>query len=287
MRTRSSWVYSFIFRVLPTLCAAALLSGCESLFFYPSPYQFSVPREVGIKAEDIFFHNRDGNRLHGWFLPARGEAVGTVLFLHGNAENISSHIASVYWLPAESFNVFLPDYRGYGQSEGNPTMGGLIDDSEDALAWLMASGRVDPRRIVLFGQSLGGAVALNVASREANRSKLQALIVDSTFSSFPEIVRDKLRVFWVTWVLQYPLTMFTSNRYSPIAAVKKLDGLPLLILHGENDEIVPAYHSPRLFEAAGEPKELWMVPGAAHIEALRRQEYRARFVNFLKPVLTP
>ena len=150
----------------------------------------------------MHFKAGDGTRLHGWFLPAAGRALGTILFLHGNAENVSTHIMSVRWLPARGFNVFLLDYRGYGASAGVPTQAGVQDDVDSALRTLLARPDVDPDRVVVFGQSLGGAIA--VLSRGAFRlpQHIRALVVESAFASYRQIAREKLADFWLTWPLQ-------------------------------------------------------------------------------------
>ena len=100
------------------------LSACTNVFFQPQQIQYLTPDKIGLAYEDVYFSSSGGLKLHGWLLPATGKAQGTILFLHGNAENITTHIASVYWLPAQHYNVFLPDYRGYGLSEGESELKG-------------------------------------------------------------------------------------------------------------------------------------------------------------------
>src|SRR5512143_2232820 len=110
------------------LACIILMQGCTSLIFQPMQMQVRTPGDVGLDYRDLYFHAADATLLHGWFLPAQHEAKGTLLFLHGNAENISTHLGSVWWLPAEGYNVFLYDYRGYGYSEGKPSLDGLLSD---------------------------------------------------------------------------------------------------------------------------------------------------------------
>ena len=117
------------------LCAA--IAGCTQLFFFPMKQEVRTPADIGLVYEDVYFPGKDEHKLHGWYLPAVGHARATVLFLHGNAENISTHIGSVYWLPARGFNVLLFDYQGYGQSEGTPSVAGALDDVEAALGFLV------------------------------------------------------------------------------------------------------------------------------------------------------
>ncbi|HYA39026.1 MAG TPA: alpha/beta fold hydrolase [Candidatus Methylomirabilis sp.] len=265
---------------------AAVLAGCNGAFFYPDRTQMSSPDQLGLKYEDVYFPANDGTRLHAWFLPAVGKAMGTILFLHGNAENISTHIMSVHWLPAQGFNVFLLDYRGYGASQGEPSVEGVQEDVAAAMRTLLSRPDVDPDRIVVFGQSLGGSIAIYNVAHTPYRSHIRALAVESAFASYRDIAREKLAAFWLTWPLQYPLSWTVADTYSPAAAVAQISPIPLLIIHGDRDPIVPVEHAKRLFELAREPKQLWIVPGGGHIQAFQYQNYRDRFVAWLKQVLS-
>lgn len=262
------------------------LVGCSNLFFFPYHEHVQTPQQLGLKYEDVYFNAGDGTRLHGWFLPASGTALGTILFLHGNAENVSTHIMSVRWLPERGFNVFLLDYRGYGSSEGKPTFAGVQDDAESALKMLIARPDVDASRIVVFGQSLGGAIAVYRVAHTAFRENIRALVVESAFSGYRQITREKLSDFWLTWPLQWPLSWTVSDKYSPSEAVADISPIPLLIIHGDQDTIVPPHHGQRLFDLAHEPKQLWIVPGGGHIQAFQKNEYRDRLVFYLTEILS-
>jgi len=265
---------------------SVLLAGCNGVFFFPDRAQRLSPDQLGLKYEDVYFPAQDGTRLHAWFLPAVGKAQGTILFLHGNAENISTHIMSVRWLPAQGFNVFLLDYRGYGASAGEPTEAGAQEDVDAAMRTLLSRPGVDPDRIVVFGQSLGGAIAIYNVAHSPYRSHIRGLAIESAFASYREIVREKLAAFWLTWPLQYPLSWLVSDQYSPVRSVAAISPIPLLIMHGDQDPIVPVGNGKRLFDAAREPKQLWIVPGGGHIQAFQHQSYRDRFVAWLKLALS-
>jgi fermentation-respiration switch protein FrsA (DUF1100 family) len=265
---------------------SVVLSGCNGMFFFPYRAQVLSPDELGLKYEDVYFPARDGTRLHAWFLPAEPAAQGTILFLHGNAENISTHIMSVRWLPARGFNVFLPDYRGYGDSAGAPSIDGVQDDVDSALRTLLSRPDANPDRIVVFGQSLGGSIAIYNVAHSPYRRHIRGLAVESAFASYRGIAREKLAAFWLTWPLQYPLSWLVSDRYSPAKAVSGISPIPLLIIQGDHDPIVPVGHGRRLFELAREPKQLWIVPGGGHIQAFQHQSYRDRFVDWLQQVLS-
>lgn len=257
------------------------LAGCAGQFFHPMSRHVSLPSDRGLAYEDVRLTAADGTRLHGWFLPARAPARGTVLFLHGNAENISTHIASVAWLPARGYHVLLIDYRGFGASAGTPSVEGALQDVDAAMRWLLARRDIDQRRIVVFGQSLGAALAIHFVAHSKHRPHIRALIADSAFSSYRGIVREKLSDFWLTWPLQVPLSWTVSDAHSPVHSVARLAPVPVLFLHGDHDPIIPADHSRRLYREASEPKQLWIVPGGRHIEAPQRPDVREKILETL------
>jgi fermentation-respiration switch protein FrsA (DUF1100 family) len=267
------------------LLLALQLSACTNLFFYPQSELDLAPDQVGRTYHDIWFEAADGTRLHGWFLPAdphanRGEAC-TVLFLHGNAGNIGTHLASVWWLPEKGYNVLLFDYRGYGRSAGSPSLRGLHLDTEAALHTVFAMEGVDPDHVVVFGQSLGGSIAITALAHSGYRYRPHALIIEGAPSSYRGIVREKLAGFWLTWPLQWPLSLTIENDYRPLDAIGEISPVAVLVVHGLEDRVVPPHHGEALYAAAAEPKELWLVPGAAHIEAFLTTQYRTRLLQFL------
>ena len=272
-------------RLLLIVMLSAGLLGCNGMFFFPYRGQVLSPEQLGLKYEDVYFPASDGTRLHAWLLPAEGKAHGTILFLHGNAENISTHIMSVRWLPAQGFNVFLLDYRGYGASEGEPSVEGVQEDVNAAMRTLLSRPDVNPDRLVVFGQSLGGSIAVYNVAHSPYRQHIRALAVESAFTSYRAIAREKLAAFWLTWPLQYPLSWTVSDAYSPSDAVADVSPIPLLVIHGDRDAIVPLHHGQRLYELAREPKQLWVVSGGGHIQAFQHQTYRDRFVAYLTEVL--
>ncbi|MBI3774798.1 MAG: alpha/beta hydrolase, partial [Gammaproteobacteria bacterium] len=240
-----------------------------------------TPTEIGLDYEDVYFNTPDGVRLHGWWLPAQTPAQGSVVFFHGNAENISTHIGSVYWLPAAGFNVFLLDYRGYGLSAGEPSLPGINADAIAALQLVMERSDIDTSRVVVLGQSLGAAVSIYALAHSPYRTQIKALVVDSVFAGHRQITQEKLSAFWLTWPLQWPLAMTVSDDYSPKNAIASIAPVPLLVIHGTGDRVIPIEHSRQLFALAGEPKTLWEIPDAQHIQALKNVEIRRRLVAYL------
>ena len=269
-------------RVASALFVTFLAAACTQTFFQPQRVLVDTPARLGLRYEELPLRTADGIELFTWFLPARGTPQATVLFLHGNAENVSTHYASVAWMPAEGFNVLALDYRGYGKSAGSPSLAGVQLDIDAALRALLERRDVDPQRIVLFGQSLGGALAIHYAARGAHRGSLRAVVADSPFSDYRGIVREKMAEFVLTWPLQWLPLLTVDNDYSPRAAVPEVSPMPLLLIHGENDAVVPPHHSRELHELAGEPKELWLAPAAGHIQALHDPALRRRLADFVR-----
>ncbi len=262
--------------------------GCGRAFFYPQRALRLEPSTVGLDFEDVHFVAEDGVRLHGWFLPARerGQAPrATVVFFHGNAENISTHLGAVAWLPAAGFNVFLFDYRGYGRSEDGPSIEGAHLDGMAALR--EGAARADAQKVplVVYGQSLGGAIALETVAQAQPSISVRALIVESAFSDYRQIAREKLGSFWLTWPLKWPLSATIPDNRRPVAAAARLRATPLLLVHGDADDVVPVHHGLSLFQASAVDTELWLLPGVRHTEAFQARAMRSGLVEFLKAII--
>ena len=270
------------FALLFSLLFSLLLPGCTSLFFQPMRQHLRTPDQIGLAWRNVWFEADDGVRLHGWLLPAQAVSRGTILFLHGNAENVSTHIGSVAWLPAGGFNIFLIDYRGYGLSEGMPTLDGLHRDVAAAIETVFAIDGVDANRVALFGQSLGGSIAITALARSPHKRRFAALIVEGAFSGYRSIAREALARTWLTWPLQWPLSFAVDDEYQPIEAIARISPVPVLIVQGEEDPVVPVSHAEALYAAAREPKSLWLVPRAGHIDVFRWPQYRDRLLEYLQ-----
>ena len=268
-------------RCLAALLLAFSLSACTHVFFQPHKVILSTPGLYGIEYEPVELRAADDTALFAWFMPARGDAHATVLYLHGNAQNISAHFANVAWMPAAGFNVLALDYRGYGGSDGTPTLSGVQLDIDAAMRLLMARPDVDPDRIIVFGQSLGGALAIHYVAHSAYRDHILAVIADSAFADYRLVAQEKMADLFITWPFQWLPTFTVNNDYSPRASVAALSPIPLLLMHGERDGIVPAHHSQMLFDLAQQPKTFWSIPDMGHIQALRSAAVRKRLTGFL------
>lgn len=261
------------------------VGGCTSLIFQPWTGQQVDPKKLDISYHDEFFSTTDGVMLHGWFLPARGKPKGTVLYLHGNAQNISEQLGNVDWLPARGYNVFLFDYRGYGLSDGTPSLAGVHEDALTALKLVFSMRDVDKDRVVVLGQSLGAAIAVTALVDSAYATRVRGLALDSSFTSSRTIAREKLAGFWPTWPFAWPLSLTVSDALRPIDAIPKVH-VPVLIIGGKDDPVVPFHDAMSLYNAANDPKTLWEVTGVPHTGTFNLPEYRDRFVLWLESVIS-
>lgn len=264
------------------LLVTFVFSGCDRVFFYPTTGYVLKPDALSLEWSDLYFDTSDGERLHAWVLEPTQPAFGTILFLHGNAENISTHIASVYWLPAEGFRVILLDYRGYGSSTGSPDLEMILSDLEQVLKTLCSAEQKFGDKIFVFGQSLGAALAIDALAHSAYRDRIVALIAESSFASYREIVRDKLSDLFLTWPLQYPLSFLVSDSHAPLKSIAQISPVPTLFIHSKGDRIVPFHHTEKLFEIAKEPKEFWRIDAGDHLSPLRDSQTRERLIQYLK-----
>jgi len=277
-------------RLLAALACAATLTGCIStLFFHPDQQLYTTPGRFGLTAQDLWFDAEDGSKLNGWWFPAQvppgGTAKGTVIHAHGNAANISNHLPQVAWLPAAGYNLLTFDYRGFGLSKGSPSLDGVVADTRAAMAAARRQPGVDALRLVVLGQSLGGATAIRAVAQDSTGVKL--LIVDSAFDSYRGIAHDAVRGSTLLGaVARLAGASLPDAASDPRTAMATLQ-VPILILHGEQDRTVPVAHAQRLYDAAHEPRTLIHVSNGQHIEALTRPELRARILQAMEQALDP
>jgi pimeloyl-ACP methyl ester carboxylesterase len=281
------------FRTLPRALAAGLLlaltlGGCASLFFHPSKERYEVLALEKAAPEDVWCESTGGVRLHGLRLrPAASPPRGTIVFFHGNAENVRTHVASLLWLVREGYQVVAFDYRGYGQSSGDPDIAGVNEDGVAVLDAVFRMEGVGPGAVVVLGQSLGGAIAVYAVSHSPHKGEVRALIVDSAFAGYRRIVRDKMKETILAWPFAVPASWTVEDRYSPEAWVGSVAPTPVVVIHGTRDAVVPFSHGERLYRLAKEPKGFWAVEGAGHVAGLSRPEVQKQLVDFLESVFPP
>lgn len=208
--------------------------------FYPSKEMRYDPQDIGLTFEDLFLETEDGLNLHGWYVPAE-DSRATILFFHGNAGNISHRLESIRIFHKLGLNVLIFDYRGYGKSEGKPSEAGTYIDALTFWKYVTEIKNQPPEKIILFGRSLGGAVAAWLGARV----DAGGVVLESTFTSAVDLAREIYPFLPVNALMhiQYPVSDYLVKIQAP-----------LLILHSIEDEIIPWHHGKKLYEAAGHPK---------------------------------
>jgi fermentation-respiration switch protein FrsA (DUF1100 family) len=242
----------------------------HSQVFHPDRALDATGAELGRPFENVFFNTSDGVALNGWFYPAKTNSPRrglAILVCHGNAGNISHRLALCQALLETGVNVFLFDYRGYGRSGGHPTEEGTYRDAQAAYHWLRQKG-FTARSIVAYGESLGGGVAAELATRE----QVGAIILQSTFSSIPELGTDIFPWLPVRWIAKI--------RYETARKLPRLR-IPVLVMHSREDRLINFRHCERNFAAANEPKLLCELSGD-HNDALTQRD---RFVPAVERLL--
>ena len=222
----------------------------RQFIYFPERTLETDPSVQGLAFEDVYFTTGDGVRLHGWFVPGNNDV--TWLWFHGNAGNIGHRVDNLKLVHDQlGVNVFLFDYRGYGQSQGTPSEQGTYLDAQAALAYLRTRDDVAPDRIVYFGRSLGTAVAVDLATQDAP----YALILESPLPSIAYMARHA-----------YPFLPIGSLLRTKYDTVAKMGGVnaPLLVLHGDRDDIISIEAGREVFDAAGGPKSFHTIEGAGH-----------------------
>jgi fermentation-respiration switch protein FrsA (DUF1100 family) len=222
------------------------------LIFFPPRYPegFSSSETYGVKPQEVWITASGGVRLNAWFLPASGSEK-VLLWFHGNAENIGMGLDRLSALSRLGVNVLELDYRGYGKSEGSPDEAGVYRDGEAAYRYLLESRGFAAQKLFIYGHSLGGAVAVDLASRHPSGG----LIVESSFTSIPDMARH---------LYHLPAAgFFVRSRFDSLSKIARVR-VPVLIIHGTGDQVVPFSMGRRLFEAANEPKSFFPVRGAGH-----------------------
>ena len=226
-----------------------------------------TPVEIGAEYRDEFVETADRVRLHGWYI--RGDSDRVLLFFHGNAGNISHRLESIRQFRQLGLSVFIIDYRGYGQSEGRTTEQGIYRDAEAAWRHLTETNKTPAERIIVFGRSMGASAAAYLAARH----RPLALIIESSFTSVPDIAKE-----YYPWL---PVRWLSRLRHSAEDFVQQAES-PVLVIHSRDDEIVPFRHGQAIFAAAREPKRFVEIRGTHNDAFLRdEQNYLAGLRSFL------
>jgi fermentation-respiration switch protein FrsA (DUF1100 family) len=245
----------------------------ESVLFQPSPGVDFTPEQLGIAAEELRLTTENGVRLHAYFLPGPPGSSRAILFLHGNAGNASHRLPNAAALRDLGADVLLIDYRGYGLSEGRPSERGVYADARAGLAHLVEVREIPEERVILFGRSLGGAVAVDLAQDR----HLGGVILESTFTSLRDMARRAVGSL---------AGVVARDGFESDVKIARVHA-PLLFFHGDRDSIVPYELGLRLYEAAPDPKTFETIEGADHNDTLPvgGRAYFERIGRFLDEVV--
>jgi uncharacterized protein len=276
-----------MFLAIAYAAACVFLFAAQSKFiFFPTRAIAATPDDVQLGYQDVVLpissKNGATESVHGWWIPAskrsvhQGELGKVVLYLHGNGLNVGANVEHANRFHRLGLSVFLIDYRGYGQSQGDfPTESQVYEDAQLAWDYLVKKRGINPNQIYIYGHSLGGAIAIDLAVRHPEAA---GLIVEGSFTSARAMVDFQAGVYRM-----FPIDLLLIQRFDSIAKVDRLQ-MPVLFIHGTADTIVPVEMSKKLFDSAPEPKQLYIVPDAGHnnLAEFAGAEYLQRVRQFLK-----
>lgn len=238
----------------------------QGIFFPVREIEFS-PDFMNLSFEDVYIKTEDNIKINSWFIPS-SNAKYTILFCHGNAGNLTDRLDKINLLYGLGLNIFIIDYRGFGRSQGRPSENGLYLDAKAAYAYLVNHRNISPEQIILYGESLGTAVVINLASEV----KIRALMVEGAFSRGKDMAK-KIYPF-------LPSFLF-SNKFDSLTKIKKVEA-PKLFIHSRNDEIVSFSLAKKLYDTAPEPKHFVEITGGHNTAFLDSKErYISSIASFI------
>lgn len=246
----------------------------NKLFYYPTQNGPATPATWGFRYRQIKFQSKDGTNLHGWMIaPHHNKSKGTVVFSHGNAGSIGYHLGFVMWLAKAGYQVMMYDYRGYGKSAGKAGRQGMIEDARAAIAYATNEAATTKTPVISYGHSIGGVKSVAAIAR-AKPAGLKVVVIDAAFASYREMARligGRLAEELVT------------DDMAPVKLIAEISPLPLLVIHGRKDPVVPFSQGLKLFKAAAQPKTLFEVKEGMHGDCLSRDKgaYRKQMLDWL------
>lgn len=277
------------------LASVLFVSACSNFLFVPLKPFPVTPDAAGLVYEDIYLDTDDGLKLHGWAIFGdeswidKGKLVknrpdqktaGTILFFHGNGDNVSTQLPNTFWLVKEGYDLYVFDYREYGLSQGKAELDSTIADMELMIAYVVEQLPKDEKLIVM-GHSLGASMAIYTVAHSAYRDRIDALITIEAFSDYRDVTQDILSKSWLMWLFQWPLSFTIDNSYRPLDSIGLVSPIPVFIMHSESDEMIDMYHAEKLFEEAKEPKSFGLID-SNHSNVLVTRENRQVLFDYLK-----
>jgi uncharacterized protein len=220
----------------------------NKLLYHPNKDVYETPDAADLEYEDLYLTTQDSIKINSWYIPAKDSSAKTILFCHGNAGNISHRLETIEIFHNMGLNVLIFDYRGFGKSEGKPSEKGTYEDALAAWTYLIKDMKCKPDDIIIFGRSLGGAIATNLATKV----KPSCLIIESTFTSVPDIAQKMFPIF--------PVNLLVKNKYPSINIIPKVK-CPVLVIHSQEDQLIPYSNGVELFEKATAKKQFLEITG--------------------------
>ena len=250
-----------------------LCTGCSNIFLQPDRRNYLPKAKDHLLLEEGFV-----GPLHYWHVPAqRGKkpvpSQATIIQVHGNAQNLTAHVQSLGWLTELGYDLVIFDYRGFGQSKGKKD----LDDAYDDVVNFLDFAQTKYPNLVFYGQSLGGTLLLKAVSSHPGRWRPKALVIESSFADYQAIAKEKLKLSWITWPLQWMAYLTVTSRYSlQEKELQTIAPIPVHMFYSEDDPIVPIQHGRAIFSMLSEPKSFHSYPERGHIAAMWVQEGRFR-----------
>lgn len=243
-----------VFTTLYLICCLLIRYGQNRLIFFPDSYIKSTPQKYNLDYQDVWIDVGE-DKIHGWWIDNARQTAPTLLYFHGNGSNNGDLVEIAAIFHRLGVSVLLIDYRGYGKSSPVfPNEARAYQDAEGAWQYLITDLEIEPQNIFIYGHSLGGAIAIELATRHPD---MAGVILEGTFTSMREVAE------FISWLRIFPLDLLVTQHFDSISKIKSVSS-PLLILHGSADDIIPVAMAKKLFAAASQPKQLVIIPEANH-----------------------
>ncbi|PJZ54608.1 alpha/beta hydrolase [Leptospira adleri] len=279
-------LFLFFSKRICLLFLFAALESCASLFYQPTQEKYWSPEIFGFQHKEEIFKTYDGEEIHFWRILPKEKPKGVVVQFHGNGENRTSHFTSLVWMVNYGYELVTLDYRGYLDSTGKPERSDIHRDSVEFLTKELEYSKIRKIPLVVYGQSLGGAIALRATSELKDKSGIVLIVADGSFASYKTVFKQVVRkvlFFPIDWIAG----LFVSDSLNPGETVSKLAPIPLLVIHGTEDPIVSYQNGIELFGLAGQPKWFWEVRGGGHVNwmNLGASKESKNFLSFLENLI--
>lgn len=239
------------------------------------------PAKFNLNPKEVEFETDEKIKIKAWLFETKNpKPKGNIVFFHGNGENISTHFLNFSWILEESYNYLIFDYPSYGFSEGEATPKTCVSSGKAAIQWVHTKYPNLP--LIVYGQSLGGNIAFRSVLDILGEVKPNLLVIDSSFLSYRSMARQKASESWLLWLLQPVAWLIMSDQYAP-KKIDQLSPIPLLVIHGDQDTVVPFKNGEEIFSLSKDPKEFWIIPEGQHTDIFwaHKKIYRKKFVDYL------